>query len=184
MNISSPHIDQDQLAAQLKAKSKDAFSYLYDHYSAAIYGAISRIVKDEDVAEEILQDAFMKFWDKMDQYDPAKGRFFTWMVNIARNLTIDKLRSKELRKAEKTDAIETYVSGIELSHPSYQDIDGIGLKESLNALREEERFILEMSYFKGYTQSEIAEEFNIPLGTVKTRLRMGLKSLREVLKIE
>jgi len=184
LSTANTQIDQEQLVEKLRAKSKEAFTYLYDHYSVALYGAINRIVTDEKVAEEVLQDAFVKFWNKIDQYDPSKGRFFTWMINISRNLAIDKLRSKEIKKAGKTDTIETYVTGIELSHQSYQNIDSIGLKEALKALREEERFILEMAYFKGYTQSEIAEEYDIPLGTIKTRLRMGLKSLREVLKIE
>lgn len=183
MSNSKSHIDQDQLVSLLKARDKDALGYLYDNYSSALYGAIVRIVSDEDVAEEVLQDAFMKYWDKIEQYDSGKGRFFTWMINIARNLAIDKLRSKEIKKAGKTDTMETYVAGIEQSHQQYQDIDAIGLKEAMNSLREEERFILEMAYFKGYTQSEISDEFDIPLGTVKTRLRMGMKSLRQVLKI-
>ena len=184
MSLPNQQIDQDQLVARLRAKKADAFSYLYDNYSAAIYGSISRIINDEDVAQEVLQDAFMKFWDKIDQYDAKKGRFFTWMVNISRNLAIDKLRSKEMKKAGKTDTIETYVSGIERSKLNHLNVDGIGLKETLATLREEERFILEMAYFKGYTQSEISDEFDIPLGTVKTRLRMGLKNLRKVLQVE
>lgn len=177
-------MDQDQLVARLKARDKDALSYLYDHYSGAIYGMISRIVNDDDVTEEVMQDAFLKIWNKIDQYDGKKGRLFTWMANLSRNLAIDKIRSKEIKKVGKTDALETYVTGIELSHTSYQNIDGIGLKETLKSLREEERFILEMTYFKGYTQSEISEEFDIPLGTVKTRLRMGLKSMRGVLNVK
>lgn len=184
MNLPNHQIDQDQLVAQMRAKQADAFSYLYDHYSAAIYGSISRIVSNEDVAQEVLQDAFMKFWDKIDQYDPTKGRFFTWMVNISRNLAIDKLRSKEMKKVGKTDTIETYVTGIEQDNLHHLNVDGIGLKETLTALRDEEKFILELVYFKGYTQSEISEEFDIPLGTVKTRLRMGLKNLRNVLQVE
>ncbi|MEQ6168213.1 sigma-70 family RNA polymerase sigma factor [Ekhidna sp. MALMAid0563] len=184
MSLPNQQIDQDQLVARLRAKKADAFSYLYDNYSAAIYGSISRIINDEDVAQEVLQDAFMKFWDKIDQYDAKKGRFFTWMVNISRNLAIDKLRSKEMKKVGKTDTIENYVSGIEQSRLNHLNVDGIGLKETLATLREEERFILEMAYFKGYTQSEISDEFDIPLGTVKTRLRMGLKNLRKVLQVE
>ena len=177
------HIHQEQLVAQIKARNKESLSFLYDHYSGAIYGIIRRIVQDEDVAEEVLQDAFLKFWNKIDQYDAKKGRLFTWMANVGRNLAIDKLRSKELKKAGKTDELESYVSGIEHANKEYQQVDGIGLKEALADLREEEKFVLEMSYFKGYTQSEIADEFDIPLGTVKTRLRMALKNLRSVLKV-
>ena len=184
MSLPNQQIDQDVLVANLRAKKADAFSYLYDNYSAAIYGSISRIVNDEDVAQEVLQDAFMKFWDKIEQYDASKGRFFTWMVNISRNLAIDKLRSKEMKKVGKTDNIETYVTGIERSKLNHLNVDGIGLKETLTNLRDEEKFILEMVYFKGYTQSEISDEFDIPLGTVKTRLRMGLKNMRKVLQVE
>lgn len=182
--INAPQIDQNQLITELRLKNKEAFNNFYRSYSPAIYGVIFRIVNDEDVAKEILQDAFLKFWQKIDQYDPEKGRLFTWMINISRNLAIDKIRSKELRKAEKTDTLENYVTTIDRDHQGSVEIDSIGLKESLHALRDEERFILEMSYFKGYTQSEISDEFEIPLGTVKTRLRMGLKNLRNALKVE
>ncbi|WP_462253374.1 RNA polymerase sigma factor [Ekhidna sp.] len=184
MNPANHQIDQDQLVIRIKAREAEAFSYLYDHYSAAIYGSISRIINDEDVAQEVLQDAFMKFWDKIEQYDSSKGRFFTWMVNISRNLAIDRLRSKEMKKAGKTANIETYVSGIERDNLSHLSVDTIGLKEMLKSLREEEQFILEMVYFKGYTQSEISKEFDIPLGTIKTRLKMALKNIRTVLQIE
>ena len=184
MSLKSQQIDQEQLVAQIRARSKDAFSYLYDNYSAAIHGSISRIVNNEDVAEEVLQDAFMKYWDKIDQYNSSKGRFFTWMVNISRNLAIDKLRSKEMKKVGKTDNIETYVTGIDKARLSHQHEDGIGMTDVVKTLRAEEKFVIEMVYFKGYTQSEIAKEFDIPLGTVKTRLRMALKNMRNVLKQE
>ncbi|MEJ0031718.1 MAG: sigma-70 family RNA polymerase sigma factor [Bacteroidota bacterium] len=75
--------------------------YLYDHYSAALYGVISRIIINEDVAEEVLQDVFLRIWDRIDNYDASKGRLFTWMLNIARNLAIDKTRSKEISKDRK-----------------------------------------------------------------------------------
>ena len=184
MSLKGKHVDHDQLVARIRARDREALSYLYDHYSGAIYGAVSRIINDDDVSQEVLQDAFLKFWEKIDQYDSSKGRFFTWMVNISRNLAIDKLRSKEMKKAGKTGNIETYVSGIERDKLSKINVDGIGLKETLNSLRDEERFILDMAYFKGYTQSEISEEFGIPLGTVKTRLRMALKNMRKVLQVE
>lgn len=180
----SHQIDQDQLVKEIRAKKPEALSYLYENYSSAIYGAILRIVIDEEVAQEVLQDAFMKFWDKIDQYDSSKGRFFTWMINISRNLSIDRLRSKEMKKAGKTGDIEDYVTGIDAQNLSQQSIDGIGMKELMNNLRDEEKFILEMVYFKGYTQSEIAEEYKIPLGTVKTRLRMALKSMRKIVRVE
>lgn len=183
MKLDPNQIDQDQLVSRLLAKEKDAIRYLYDHYSGALYGIISRIVSDSDVAEEVLQDAFLKIWDRIDQFDSEKGRLFTWMANLCRNLAIDKLRSKEMKKAGKTDTLETYVSTTNTITDNQQEIDGIGLREQLRNLREEERLILELVYFKGFTQSEIVKEYDIPLGTVKTRLRMALKNLRTVLNV-
>lgn len=181
---SAPHqIDQSQLVSRLLARDKQALSYLYDHYSGALYGMISRIVTDQDVAEEVLQDAFLKIWDRINQFDAEKGRLFTWMANLCRNLAIDRLRSREMKKAGKTDTLETYVSTTDTITINQQEIDGIGLREQLKNLREEERLLLDLVYFKGYTQSEIVKEYDIPLGTVKTRLRMAMKNLRTILKI-
>lgn len=181
---SGPTIYQDELVKRLKEKSKDAFEELYDRYSGAIFGIIHRIMAEEEVAEEVLQDAFLKYWDRIHHYDATKGRLFTWMANVARNLAIDRTRSKEIKKAGKTDSIATYVTSIGYDNESQQQIDTIGLRDALKSLRKEEQFILEMAYFKGYTQSEITEEYGIPLGTVKTRLRMALKNLRVVLNIK
>ena len=182
MQPSAP-IDQDALIARLKAKETDAFKHLYEIYSGAIYGMIDRIVPDEEVAAEVLQDAFLKFWDKIEQYDPEKGRLFTWMANISRNLAIDKMRSSEMKRMEKTNPLDHYVSNAAMHPKGHTQIDTIGLKESLKHLREEEQLILELVYFKGYTQSEIVKEYDIPLGTVKTRLRMALQNLRGALKV-
>lgn len=176
--------DQDKLVAQIRTKNPEALNYLYDHYSGAIYGMILRIVIDEQVAQEVLQDAFMKFWDKIELYDSKKGRFFTWMANISRNLAIDKLRSKEIVKVGKTDGIDNYVTSISNHKTTYQEEDRIGVKEIIDSLREEEKFVVAMIYLKGYTQSEVSKEFNIPLGTIKTRLRMGLQNLRTILQRE
>ncbi len=176
--------DQNDLVEQIRKKNPEALNYLYTHYSGAIYGMILRIVTDEDIAQEVLQDAFMKFWDKIELYDSSKGRLFTWMANISRNLSIDKLRSKEIVKAGKTDDIDNYVSDISGRGTSQQNVDGIGVKELIESLREEEKFVMVMVYFKGYTQSEVSKEFDIPLGTIKTRLRMGLQHMRKLLQRE
>ena len=91
---------------RLQAKDKSALEHLYDNYSGALYGVIFRVIKNEDIAEEVLQDVFLKIWDRFDQYDSAKGKLFTWMLNIARNQAIDKTRSKEISKDQKTRGIE------------------------------------------------------------------------------
>jgi RNA polymerase sigma factor (sigma-70 family) len=168
----------------LQGKDKSAFEYLYDHYSGALLGVISRIIKKEELAEEILQDVFLKIWDRIETYDAAKGKLFTWMLNIARNQAIDKTRSKEFNKGKKTDDIETLVSKVDKSDFTETKIEGIGLQELLKRLPEEQRFVIDHHYLKGYTQAEMAEEFNLPLGTVKTRMRLAMIELRNLLKIQ
>lgn len=168
----------------LKNRKQSALDYLYDHYSGALYGVIFRILKKEEISEEVLQDVFLKIWNKIDAYDSSKGKLFTWMLNIARNHAIDKTRSKEMNKGKKTDNIDYLVNKIDTRENAELQIDAIGLKEVLMGLSEDQRFIVDQLYLKGYTQSEVAEEFNIPLGTVKTRLRSAMIELRSILRIK
>jgi RNA polymerase sigma-70 factor (ECF subfamily) len=175
------HISEPDLIKGLQAKDKSALDYLYDHYSAALYGVIFRIIKKEEIAEEILQDVFFRIWERFDSYDATKGKLFTWMLNIARNQAIDKTRSKEISKQQKTSGIENIVSRIDNEKYSEQSIEGIGVKDILKNLSQEQKFVVEYLYFQGYSQSELAEEFNIPLGTVKTRLRLAMQQLRTIL---
>jgi RNA polymerase sigma factor (sigma-70 family) len=183
--ISTPknNTNEDDLVARLRAKDRSALEYLYDHYSSALYGIISRVIKKEEIAEEVLQDVFLKIWNRFDNYDASKGRLFTWMVNVARNQAIDKTRSKEIGKESKTIDIENVVSKIERQEHTEQFIEGIGLRDVLKNLTPDQKFIVEQLYFNGYSQSEVAEEFNIPLGTVKTRLRLAMQQLRTTLNV-
>ena len=167
----------------MQRKDKNAFEYLYDHYSGSLLGVISRIIKKEELAEEILQDVFLKIWERIETYDAAKGKLFTWMLNIARNQAIDKTRSKEFSKGKKTDDIETLVSKVDKSDFTETKIEAIGLQELLKSLPDEQRFVIDQHYLKGYTQAEMADEFNLPLGTVKTRMRLAMIELRNLLKI-
>lgn len=166
---------------RLRAKDRSALEYLYDHYSGALYGAIFRIIQKDTVAEEVLQDVFLKIWDKFDNYDSSRGKLFTWLLNVSRNQAIDKTRSKEISKERKTGDLEKVVSKVENQEYIEQSIDSIGIKDILQNLPEEQRFVVEYLYLNGYTQSELAEEFNIPLGTVKTRLRLAMQQLRTTL---
>lgn len=176
-------IGEKELIERLRNRDQSAFDYLYDHYSGALNSIVLRIVRNEDVAEEVLQDIFLKIWDRMATYDSSKGRLFTWMLNIARNQAIDKTRSKEMSQGRKTDDIDYLVNKIDRQESAELQIEAIGLKEVLTKLPEEQRFVIDQLYLKGYTQSEVAEEFGIPLGTVKTRTRMALKELRSILNV-
>jgi RNA polymerase sigma factor (sigma-70 family) len=167
----------------LKGKNIDSFNYLYDNYHPIIYGTILRIVSKEEIASEILQDVFLKIWDKASSYDKNKGKLFTWMINMARYAAIDKLRSKELKKEEKTEQVQDYVTNSVADTQTNFSVDHIGVTSLLDRLDKDHKLIFDLVYYKGYTHSEISKEFDIPLGTVKTRIRNGLKVLRKHLDL-
>jgi RNA polymerase sigma-70 factor, ECF subfamily len=179
----SPYRDEDQLVASLKAKERLAFDYLYDHYSNALYGVIDRIVQSEEIANDVLQESFVKIWKNIDHYSKEKGSIFTWMLNVCRNMAIDTIRSKQYKNETQNQNIEDYVITIDNKENIQAKVDHIGLKEVIEKLRPEHKILIDKVYFEGYTQEEISKELNIPLGTVKTRLRSAIMQLREVIKV-
>jgi RNA polymerase sigma factor (sigma-70 family) len=167
----------------LISKNSDILDYLYEHYSQALYGTIYRIINNEPVATEVLQDVFLKVWNKSSSYNPQKGRLFTWMINMARNAAIDKLRSKEIRQNLKTDSVDEYVSNHTEDYSNKVIEEHIGIDQWLYQLDKNHRFVFELVYYKGYTHAEVSKELGIPLGTVKTRIRNGLITLRRKLSV-
>lgn len=166
----------------LKSRDSKAFSYLYDNYSASLYTIIAQVVEDMELANDVLQEVFINIWRRIESYDPSKGRLFTWMLNIARNASIDTLRSKSYQNSQKNQAIPGN-PGINIGSADIGvNIDNIGFKRVLERLKKEYRVLIDLAYFKGYTHEEIADIENIPLGTVKTRIRSALLQLREYLK--
>jgi RNA polymerase sigma factor (sigma-70 family) len=179
--IQSNYTEQD-LILKLKERNNQAYSYLYDNYSAALYSIILQILKETELANDVMQEVFVNIWRKIESYDPAKGRLFTWMLNIARNASIDMLRSKDYQNRQKNQDLTENVYSKSINLKLLPDIDNIGLVKILEKLRLEYRVLIELAYFKGYTHEEIAEIEDIPLGTVKTRIRNALLQLREYLK--
>lgn len=169
-------IEEDDLIQLLVNREKRGIEILYDNYSSALYGVIIRIVRNDEVAEDVLQETFLKIWNNFSQYDSVKGRLFTWMVNICRNLSIDKVRSKEFVNQNKNQSIDNAVS-ISDQKTSY-DPDLIGVRDIVKKLEPEYKQIIDLLFFEGYSQSEAAEKLNIPLGTVKTRSRAAIQRLR------
>ena len=164
----------------MKERDNRAFSYLYENYSSALYGIILPIVQEAEQANDILQEVFLNIWRKIETYDPTKGRLFTWMLNIARNASIDTLRSKSFQNSRKNQPLADNVNWNRYSQT--QNVDNIGLKKILENLKDEQRTLVELAYFKGYTHEEIAAMEGIPLGTVKTRIRAALIQLRNYLQ--
>ena len=173
--------NEEQLVVLLNEQNNDAFNYLYDNYSGALFTIINQIVPDKDTAGDVLQEVFVNIWRKINSYDPTKGRLFTWMLNIARNAAIDKVRSKGYRDNQKNQPIiEGENSGITMS--SNPEVTDVGLKKILTKLNEESRKLIDLSYFQGFTHEEIAKMLGIPLGTVKTRIRTAIIQLRTMIQ--
>jgi RNA polymerase sigma-70 factor (ECF subfamily) len=171
---------EQELVMLLKQRQQSAFSYLYDNYSAALNSIILNIVPDYEQAADVLQEVFVKIWRQIESYDDNKGRLFTWMLNIARNAAIDMVRSKAWQNSQQNK--ELTEGHFNAAGSTQTNIDQIGLRKLVHELKEEHKVLVELSYFKGYTQDEISKMLDIPLGTVKTRLRTALTQLRLAIK--
>lgn len=173
---------ESTLLHALQLHEEQAYSYLYDNYSKALFAIIFQIIPQQEIAEDVLQEVFIKIWQNIKSYDASKGRLYTWMLNIARNQAIDRTRSKDFNNRGKTT---------ELSENVYDEkgsaeikMDDVGLRKTLDNLPEENRKLIELAYFQGYTQEEIAKMLGIPLGTVKTRIRATIIQLRKILSTQ
>jgi RNA polymerase sigma factor (sigma-70 family) len=179
--ISTPTAAEAALVERLRARDQSAMTEFYDRYSAALYGVINRIVKDEEEAADVLQEALVKIWHSMASYDTDKGRLFTWVVNISRNLAIDKIRSRQ-RVGSRTQGLDDSLAAQRQAAPDTFRPEHVGLQEITRKLVPEQREVIDLLYFGGFTQSEAAEELNLPLGTVKTRARTALKILGKLIR--
>lgn len=167
-----------RLCDQLRAQDQACIPVIYDHYGDALYGIIYRIVGREDDATEVLQDTFVKIWSNGAAYDPARGRLFTWMLNIARNLAINRRNSKGFRQQADVQTDETLVYIADRSRatvPDTVDVNGM-----LQQIDEKYRTVISLLYLRGYTQQEVSDRLQIPLGTVKSRVKIGLRELKKL----
>jgi len=163
---------EQQLVELLKKHDNGAFSYLYDSCSPAIYGIILKMVNSEETAREVMREVFVKIWNTIPTYERAKGKLFTWMVNIARNSSIDALRSGQPLEPSVTEVSKKGASG---------KIEYAGLADVVKKLKDEQQVLIDMVYLKGYTHEAVAKELNLPVATVKTRIRAAMLKLREIL---
>lgn len=170
-------ISEEHIIALLQKQDTHAISLLYDRYAATIYGIVLRIVKAESVAEDVVQEAFIKAWRHSMNYEQSKGTLFTWLLNIARNTAIDKTRSVDFRSNGKIQSLDSNVFKDTWSVEF--NTDGIGLDKLIRKLEEKYRIIVELIFYKGFTQNEVTKHLDIPLGTVKSRLRIALRELRK-----
>jgi RNA polymerase sigma factor (sigma-70 family) len=167
---------EDELVSALKRNERTAFDFLYDHYSGALFNIITKTLRDEERAADVLQESFLKIWKNIGSYNPEKGRLFTWILNIARNGAIDAVRM-EGRKPVMSDiddrAALNQPDSVQNSNYTSSEMMAI-----VNMLRPERKILIDMAYFQGYTHEEISTELSIPLGTVKSRIRTALQELK------
>ncbi len=180
LNKKLTEISEEELVSALVNRDRNSVGILYDKYSSFLYGIIYRIVHSDEIAEDLLQEAFVRIWKNIPAYDSSKAKLVTWMANICRNLAIDKIRSKDYKNSQQNQDIENYVNLIEDNSAGAFNPEHIGVKEMLQKLPADQRAIIDLVYFKGYTQSDAAKELGIPLGTVKTRIRAAINHLRSI----
>jgi len=168
---------EKKIVSLLEQGDKRAISIIYENYSSALYGVILKITLNEALAEDALQESFVKIWKYAKKYDSKKAKLFTWMYRIARNTAIDKLRSHNLKFTKEVQISDSNV--YKLSTDSLNQ-DTIDLKKHVANLESKYQVVLNALYFEGMTQQEASEELDIPLGTIKSRLKIGLRELKKV----
>jgi RNA polymerase sigma factor (sigma-70 family) len=171
---------EDELVSRLHARDEAAMALFYQNYSKALYYTIWRIVRQDELAEDLLQECMLKFWLAFPKYDPRKGRLFTWALNIGRNLAIDCLREQRYRDAQRTQSLNEDLALNRAAVPTFKP-EHIGVRDWLGLFGPSDQRLLDLLYLKGYTQTEAAEELQLPLGTIKSRIARIIRTLTRVM---
>ena len=172
-------MDDNELISQVVDGDQRAFLALYDRYSSNVYALAFRMMNDQMMAEEVLQDTFLKLWSRSRQYLTERGPLLTWLLTIARRTALDRLRLESRRPtlSERNDPDLIWEMTPEPETTS-EEARWHSLHLVVQSLPEENRKVIELAYYQGMSQSEIADVLDLPLGTVKTRLRAGMNRLR------
>lgn len=172
-------MELEQLIERFKAGEIPAFEELHQRYAPSLCGVVHSIVRSPERAEEITQDVFVRIWNYRSGYDASKGRFFTWILNIARNAAIDELRSRSHKEQQLNHHTAFFVDIAEEQEENPFGVDMKHIGKLIRGLGEKCRQIIDLLYFKGLTQKETSAFLDIPIGTVKTRNRNCISRLRE-----
>ena len=172
-------LSEDMLVVGLKNNDSLAMSALYQMYSDSLYKVISTIVVIDEVAQDLLQETFIKIWKSFGMYDASKGRLYTWMARLARNLSIDYLRSSSHRNSALCEDLDEVGQQVDMTFQTNYNPELIGVRDMTKILNNDQKSALELVYFKGYTHVQAAEELNITLGILRSRLHSSLSDLRK-----
>jgi len=174
-----PFIEQ-HIIELLKAQDERAIGLLYDHYADALFGVAIKVTKDEVLAQDVLQESFVKIWKNAHKYDASKARLFTWLFRVVQNTAIDAVRSRQRKTTKEIQIEESNVYSIPSTTFAIEHLD---IASHAGGLEDKYRVVIDALFFQGMTQQEASDELNIPLGTVKSRLKIGLRELRKLFGI-
>ena len=177
-------LSEDKLIEGLQNMDGSAMSALYSMYSDSLYRVISTIVVIDEVAQDLLQETFIKIWKSFKQYDPRKGRLYTWMIRLARNISIDYLRSVNHRNYTVSENLFESTQQLDQKFQVSYNPELIGVRDMTTILNEDQRKTLDLIYFKGYTHVQAAEELNVTVGIIRSRLQSSIGELRRTFKTE
>lgn len=169
---------ENKIVELLKNGNKEAISLIYEHYADALFGVIKKVISsDDDLAQDALQESLIKVWKKGKSYDASKAKLFTWLYRIAYNTAIDKIRSSS-KKTNKEVQIEN--SNVYKLTTNSLNLDVMDIKKHLNTIDLKYQVVINALFFDGMTQQEASDELEIPLGTIKSRLKIGLRELKKI----
>ena len=175
------NLSEQEIVTLLRQRDLRGISALYDQYGNFIFGLIYEVVNLEDLAEIVLQDTFLKVWNKIDSFSFEKGRFLTWLMNVARNTAIDMMRSKNYKQTMRLISLDSVPNDLEKTVLDIR-MENIDLRDIVARLDKKYEEVIALVYFKGYTHVEVSDELGLPLGTVKSRIRKAFKDLRGILE--
>jgi RNA polymerase sigma-70 factor, ECF subfamily len=178
--MNSSHSDEE-LVRSVATGDDQALINLYQRHGRSVYSLACYIIQDRALAEEITQDVFVVLWQKANQFDGARGRLDSWLLQITRNLAIDRLRYRR-RRVQDTVSLESAEADPAMSQGPINDDGKRELNVLLQKLPEAQRQAIELAYFQGFTHDEIAARFGLPVGTVKSRILLGLRKLQTMMK--
>ena len=168
---------EKEIVSLLERGDKKAITILYENYADALYGVIKKIITDDDTAQDVLQESFVKIWRYSKKYDSSKAKLFTWLYRIAYNTAIDKVRSQKNKDGKEVQIENSNVYKISADELNQDVMD---IQKHLNSLDEKYQIVINALFFEGMTQQEASEELDIPLGTIKSRLKIGLRELKKI----
>lgn len=179
--------DDVALIRRMVEADETALGALYDHWVRSLYSLVLHLLKDPDEAEDVVEETFWQAWRKASSYEPSKGAVSTWLLTIGRRKALDRIRSKKRHKEDPIGHDRAFADLPSSAPDPSQDTEGSELREHVRAalkeLPSEQREVLEMGYFNGMSQTEIADATGQPLGTIKTRMRLAMQKLREPLSM-